>query len=65
VLLKALRYGNRKPRVNWSTTKLQLLTREGLNNDDSRGTIEVVSQATDTETGSYIGETQKENPSRR
>jgi hypothetical protein len=38
-LLKALRYGTRKPRVTRATTGLQLLSSEGLNNHDNRGTI--------------------------
>jgi hypothetical protein len=39
-LLKALRYGTRKPRVMRPTIELQLLSSEGLNNHDKRGTIE-------------------------
>jgi hypothetical protein len=38
-LLKALRYGTRKPRVTRSTTERRLLSNEGLNNHNS-GTIE-------------------------
>jgi hypothetical protein len=45
-LLKALRYGTRKPRVTRSTIELQLLSSEGLNNHDNRGIIEDVSWAT-------------------
>jgi hypothetical protein len=49
-LFVALRYGTRKTRETRSTIELWLLSSEGLNNHDNRGTIEDVSQATDTET---------------
>jgi hypothetical protein len=46
-LLKVLRYGTRKPRVTRPTIELRLLSSEGLNNHDSRRTIEDVSYVTD------------------
>jgi hypothetical protein len=42
-LLKALSCGTRKSRVTRSTTELQLLCIEGLNNHDNRGNIGDVS----------------------
>jgi hypothetical protein len=39
-LLKALRHGTRKTRVTRSTIELQLLSNEGVNNHDNRGSIE-------------------------
>jgi hypothetical protein len=42
-LLKALRYGTRKPRITRSTIELRLFSNKGLNNHDNRGTTEVAS----------------------
>jgi hypothetical protein len=39
-LLKALRYGTRRTRVTRPTVELRLLSSEGLNNHDNRGTVE-------------------------
>jgi hypothetical protein len=51
-LLKALRYGTRKPRETRSRIELRLLSSEGYNDHDNRGTIEDIdSKATHTETG--------------
>jgi hypothetical protein len=52
MLFKALRYGTRKTGVRRSTIELRLLSSEGLNNQDNRGTIvDSDSQATHTKTG--------------
>jgi hypothetical protein len=39
-LLKELKYGTRKTRVTRSTIELRLLSSEGLNKHDNRGTVE-------------------------
>jgi hypothetical protein len=59
-LLKALRCGTRKTHLSRSTVELWLLSNEGLNNHDNKGTIEDVSWAMDTETGSHIRDTKTE-----
>lgn len=59
-LLKALSYGTRKTCVMWSITEFRLLSSQGLDNHDNRGTIKDIPQATDTEMGSYIKDAEGE-----